>query len=286
MSNEITTTTTNNALSNAGTMDFIKQFVTDDCMKSVETLQDEKGKSYQVAVYTINGKPYTLASETEQKAFDRLRETVAVSKGATYATYAQLYLIEKLGTHKTFGCDTIEDLAHIICNVSKDSAAQYLNAIRAFYNADIKTMSVTPKSPLVKGASLTNLKQCLGILNKKCDGSVDKFVKDYIVSNKLDINGSLSQLKKGLKELANDLDEIKKPNTDAKSDNDNTSGDTSGDTDENGGGEDTVNAMTDSEKATYYLGLSHTALRAVLSDDVEKLKKADKLITELNKLIP
>ena len=184
------------------TMEYVNQFVNDNA-PTIGT--DDDG----ITTLTISGKDYDIVVEAHKECIERTVNIFRLKDATKTAQYFALVEVREREAYKDIECKDIGEFASKMLGVQAKSAKEYLATIDTFFDVTDNGTVITPKSALYRKATLTNLKQAKGFFNDNCAGSIETF-EGYIKEGKLPINGTLTDLKKALKELTSDVDEIAK----------------------------------------------------------------------------
>lgn len=179
----------------------ISKYVTHDNI-GVECAEESDGKGgvMTVRTLTVDGKPYVI-SATDYDAIQEQRVLVAMDNATTTAKYAAIcatpaHLIE------VTGCKDLAEYAHKILGLERGTTRDYISTFTTFFDE-----TGEPKSPYLKGVSLSNLKTVLGLVNSVCDGDVKRFETLYIKAGKINLNTTQAKVKAQLDDLAKDIDD-------------------------------------------------------------------------------
>lgn len=184
------------------TLEYVNQFVSE----SAPTIgTDDDG----ITTITLSGKDYDIVVEAHKECIERTVNIFRLKDATKTAQYFALVEVREREAYKDIDCKDIGEFASKMLGVQAKSAKEYLATIDTFFDVKEDGTVITPKSVLYRKASLTNLKQAKGFFNDNCAGSIETF-EGYIKEGKLPINGTLNDLKKALKELTSDVDEIAK----------------------------------------------------------------------------
>ena len=121
-------------------------------------------------------------------------------KLGTFAVCYELHLADKSRLWEDLGFKSLGQFAESFAGIASKTASQYVKIGRLFMQAsgDGNGRKYDFVSPLLKGASVANLNQCLSLVEDETPEAVQKFVKDYVESGVIPITSTLAQVKKAL----------------------------------------------------------------------------------------
>ena len=130
------------------------------------------------------------------QALDIIRRTKGAVSILTCEACAQLADSAKKAGFKSIGAFVAGQMPDYEAN----TVNKYVRVYKYFLDTD-KDGHVDYKRSWLKGVQVSKLSQVLALV-EKCDGDIDKFRAEYIVTGKLSLSSSLSDIKKQMQAIA------------------------------------------------------------------------------------